>query len=176
MGLKSKKRQEINIIVCDTGPVLHLMEANRLALLRKTGSITIPKMVDIEMTVLYPQWPKQRPDWVSVESLSRAEIKEAEFLYLSDLLDPGEAQAIILAKRLKADWFVTDDAEARVFANSLGLEVHGTLGVVLWCAAVGHLSYTEAKEALLMLNKTSLWISKDVLSKVKEALKTIYDG
>ncbi len=40
--------------------------------------------------------------------------------------------------------------------------------------AVGHLSYAESKEALDMLSKTSLWISKDILSQAQKALKTMF--
>jgi predicted nucleic acid-binding protein len=42
------------------------------------------------------------------------------------LLDIGEAEAIALARQLNANWFLTDDAVARVLATSLGLEVHGS--------------------------------------------------
>jgi len=54
------------------------------------------------------------------------------------------------------------------------MEVHGSLGIVLWSAAVGHLSYSESKEALDRLSKTSLWISKDILSEAQKALKTMF--
>lgn len=60
-------------------------------------------------------------------------------------------------------------------ANSLGFEVHGSLGVVLWSAAIGHLNYRESKNALDKLSKTSLWISKDILLQAQEALKTMFE-
>ncbi len=46
-------------------------------------------------------------------------------------LGAGEAEAIALARSLHADWLLTDDAEARVVAQLAGLEVHGSLGVLL---------------------------------------------
>lgn len=52
----------MKLIVCDTGPILHLQEANLLELLQKTGKIYIPKMVDIEMNELCPQWKKHRQE------------------------------------------------------------------------------------------------------------------
>ena len=69
---------------------------------------------------------------------------------------------------------MTDDTEARILAKSLGFEVHGSLGIVLWAAAVGHLNYIESKNALDRLSKTSLWISKDVLSQAQKALKEMF--
>ena len=165
----------MNPIVCDTGPILHLQEAGLLELLKKTGDIYIPKVVDIELKELYPQWENKRPDWLVVESLSAEETLQAELLSASGLLDSGEAAAIILSKRINAAWFLTDDTEARIFATLSGIEVHGSLGIVLWSAAVGHLVYDEAKSALDKLSKTSLWISKAILSQAYEALDTIFE-
>ena len=164
----------MRVIVCDTGPILHLQEARLLELLQKSGKVYIPRMVGIEMNELHPLWRKHRPEWITIEPLLPNETKEAKSLFLSGLLGFGEAEAIILAKRLKPEWFLTDDTEARIFASSLGMEVHGSLGIVLWSAAVGHLSYSESKEALERLSKTSLWISKDILLESQKALKTIF--
>lgn len=164
------------LIVCDTGPLLHLAEANLLNLLQQAGKVCIPDMVDQEVKELFGKWEKSRPDWLIIEALLPEDIKEAELLYNSDLMDYGEAEAIILAKRLNADWFVTDDTEARVFAHALGMEVHGSLGVVLWCAATGHLSYKKSKDALKSLAKTSLWISEAIMAEANAALKVIFEG
>jgi predicted nucleic acid-binding protein len=49
-------------------------------------------------------------------------------------LGPGEIEAILLARAVNADWLLTDDAGARLVAAFLGLEVHGSLGVILWAA------------------------------------------
>lgn len=165
----------MNTVVCDTGPIIHLKEAGLLKLLQETGKICIPQMIETELSEIDPLWKKQRPDWILVDPLSANEIKQAESLVLSGLLDFGEAEAIILAKKLNPKWFLTDGTEARVLANSLGMEVHGSLGVVLWSAAVGHLSYVESKKALDRLSKTSLWISKDILLQAQEALKLMFE-
>lgn len=164
----------MKLIVCDTGPILHLQEANLLELLQKTGKVYIPKMVDTEMNELCPQWKKHRQEWIFVEPLLPDETKQAESLFLSGLLGFGEAEAIVLAKRLNPEWFLTDDTEARILANSMGMEVHGSLGIVLWSAAVGNLNHIKSKKALDRLSKTSLWISKDILSEAQKALKTIF--
>lgn len=161
-------------IVSDTGPIVHLKEAGLLELLEKTGNIYIPKLVDIEIAELEPLWRKSKPEWIYTESLLPDEAKQAEGFFLSGLLDLGEAEAIILAKRLKPEWFLTDDTEARIFANSLGIEVHGSLGIVLWSAAVGHLNHIKAKEALVRLSKTSLWVSKNILVEAQDTLNKMF--
>ena len=90
------------------------------------------------------------------------------------LLHAGEAEAIALARELNVDWFLTDDGAARVFATSLGLEVHGSLGIVLWAAAVGHLSQEEAEASLERLAQSSLWISARVLAEARAALAQLF--
>lgn len=85
-------------------------------------------------------------------------------------MDAGEAEAIALARQVQADWFLTDDAAARLFARALGLEVHGSLGIVLWAAAVGHLNRTAAETALNHLARSSLWVSAKVLAEARSAL------
>ncbi len=166
----------MKLIVCDTGPILHLMESELLDLLQRSGKVYIPKMVDTEMNQLSLPWRRHKPVWVFIEPLLPDETTPAETLFLSGLLDFGEAEAIMLARRLNPDWFLTDDTEARILANSMGMEVHGSLGIVLWSAAVGHLSYPEAKKALEKLAKSSLWISKNIMAEAQKALKIMFTG
>jgi len=174
MGTEGEKKQ-MRLIVCDTGPILHLIEAKLLYLLNQLGKVYIPKMVDTEIDELVPLWNKRKPEWLQVVSLYPNEVKQAESLYLAGLLGLGEAEAIILAKRIKAKWFLTDDTEARIFANLLGLEVHGSLGIVLKSAAIGLLNYNEARNALKRLSKTSLWISEKILLEAYEAIEMMFN-
>lgn len=163
------------LVACDTGPVLHLREASLLELLHKAGEIHIPSIVDSELTDLLRQsWKNQKPQWINIDSLTPEENKNVDSLTQSGLLDPGEAGAILLAKRLKADWLLTDDTAARLFAGSAGLEVHGTLGVVLWAAAVGQLDFEASVRALDRLGKTSLWISQDIMIEARRALDKMF--
>ena len=62
---------------------------------------------------------------------------------------------------------------ARVFANAIGLEVHGSLGLVLWTAAAGYSQHAEAKLAIDRLAQSSLWVSQAVLEKAYKALEEI---
>ena len=89
----------MKLIVSDTGPLLHLTEANLLGVLQDAGKIYIPKLVEVEMYDLHPQWTKHRPEWIFTKSLFPDEVKEAESLCLAGPLDFGEAGAIVLSKR-----------------------------------------------------------------------------
>jgi predicted nucleic acid-binding protein len=78
------------------------------------------------------------------------------------------------APQLHAAWLLTEEAAARILAASLGLEVHGSLGVVLWAAARGHLSRVEAASAVNRLARSSLWISAGVLAAARAALHRLF--
>ncbi len=116
-------------------------------------------------------WNLHRPAWLHVTQLDSGPALEARSWQQAGLLHYGEAQAIALARQLGADWLLTDDAAARLLAQSLGLEVHGSLGLVLWAAATRRLSRTEAESVLDRLARSSLWVSPSVFLAAKAALE-----
>lgn len=158
-------------IVCDTGPLLHLREADLLPLLEVAGEIRVPPAVRREAASRHAEWTL--PEWVTVVPLGAAALESAVQWQRAGLLDPGEAEALALAVQENAGWFLTDDAAARWLAQSLGQEVHGSLGLVLWAAASGHLDSSRAHDALTRLERTSLWISARVLDEARMALRQI---
>ena len=54
-------------------------------------------------------------------------------------LDAGEAEAIALASEIGAGLLLMDESDGRAEARSLGLQVTGTLGVLLRARQVGML-------------------------------------
>ncbi|HEX7185307.1 MAG TPA: hypothetical protein VF756_26015 [Thermoanaerobaculia bacterium] len=163
----------MKIVVCDTGPILHLREAESLSILQAAGSIHIPLAVDAEMARLDRLWADERPAWIQTTSLDPAHLNDARSWLQAGLLDPGEAQALALAAQIGADWLLTDDAAARTLAQHQGFEVHGSVGLILWAATEGHLDRSEGERALEALARSSLWISARVLSEARSALERI---
>jgi len=149
---------------------LHLHEASALHLLAQTGEVWIPDAVDFEMMSHVSDWQQARPEWLKVQSVTGSQLANALAWQQAGLLGAGEAEAIALAQAIGADWFLTDDAAARLFAQSLRLEAHGSLGVVLWCAGAGFVGRVEAEEVIDRLDQSSLWISRRVLAAAKAAL------
>jgi predicted nucleic acid-binding protein len=162
----------VRCVVSDTGPLLHLTEADALSLMRLVGELHIPPQVNAELAYLLSDW--ESPTWLKIEALTALYAAEAATWQQSGLLDPGESEAIALARQLKADWLLTDDAAARLFATQLDLEVHGSLGIVLWAAAVGHLDRAQADQTLARLAASSLWISNRILAEARSALDDIF--
>ena len=99
---------------------------------------------------------------------------EAEAWQQAGLLESGEAEAVSLARQVKAHWLLTDDAAARLFAQTLGIEVHGSVGIVLWAAATGRLTRADTEAALDRLAQSSLWVSHKVLAEAKAALNQLF--
>lgn len=164
----------MRVVVCDTGPILHLREAKALDLLEVAGEIIVPIAVDRELARRVPNWSHNRPRWVRIARVPHEVAEQAERLRAMGGLGLGEAEAIAFAQALRADWLLTDDAGARLVASLLGLEVHGSLGVVLWSAASGHLQREEAFSVLDRLGKSSLWISPGVLNEARHALEVLF--
>jgi predicted nucleic acid-binding protein len=90
------------------------------------------------------------------------------------LLHGGEAEALALACEIRSDWFLTDDAVARLMAESLNIEVHGSIGVVLWAAANKLVKKPEGELFLAGLEKSSLWMSHKVRIEARAALEKLF--
>jgi len=165
----------LSIVVCDTGPILHLHEVGVLNVLAGAATVVVPRAVRDELRELIPGWRRRRPRWLTVRGLSAEQRNDPVVRQLARELGAGEAEAIALARLLKADWLLTDDAEARVIAQLIGLEVHGSLGVILWGAATGRLAEAEASDALNRLRRSSLWISTTVFEEARRALRKLFD-
>ena len=162
------------IIVCDTGPLLHLSEAGASHLLSLAGEILIPPLVAIEFEANAHGWSP--PQWARKVALEKSTQKKAEKWAKAKQIDAGEAEAIGLALQEQADWLLTDDAKARQFAESLGIEVHGSIAIILWAVAIGLIrEKTLAIQLLDNLANSSLWISNRILQEAHKAIDILFE-
>ena len=93
----------MRVVICDTGPVLHLSEASALGLLERTGEVLIPPIVDGEIARHVENWTSQRPSWLRVESPQHPPAEQLEQWAAQIDLGAGELEAIVLAKSRAAD-------------------------------------------------------------------------
>jgi predicted nucleic acid-binding protein len=166
----------VGLIARDTGPILHLHEASGLELLSLMGSVHIPPGVERELNCLIHDWSTARPVWMRVLELEGDFSDQATFWTESGLLHKGESEALALALQLKVPWFLTDETSARVLAKSFHLQAHGSLGIVLWAAAHGHLDRQESLIRLEALFESSLWVSPAIRAEAREAWNRIYSS
>jgi uncharacterized protein len=119
------------IVVSDTSPVLNLARIGRLELLHLLyKEVLIPSAVLNELTAskrdLPPAIDLASGPWLIVASANdQRRVQE-----LRESLDPGEAEAIVLAIEHRADLLLVDERRARRTATAAGITVTGLLGVV----------------------------------------------
>ena len=158
----------------DTGPLLHLEQAGLLDLLAGIGRVfTTPAVIN--------EWRRlgvsETPEWLlTVEPVSANASAVAGSWIRSGLLHKGEAEVLAVACELKTDGFLTDDAAAREMASALGLEVRGSLGIVLGAASRGLLKGEHAFAALDALqSRSTLWLSARVRREAHAAMRRIVE-
>ncbi len=111
------------IVVSDTISITNLIAIGRVELLRQVfGEVRIPDAVARELLVIHPVLP---------DFLVRCAVTDrVETDSLASLLDEGEAEAIVLAQEIGADYLLSDERKGRRFAKARGLRVIGVLGVL----------------------------------------------
>ena len=83
---------------------------------------------------------------------------------LLDELDLGEAETIVLAKEINADWVLMDEKKGRRKLTQLGLAKIGTVGLLVKAKEIGLLA--EIKPEIKALTETSFNLSESVINTV----------
>jgi predicted nucleic acid-binding protein len=163
------------MIVSNAGPLIHLTKIGRLNLLKELFKIVIiPRTVKME--VVDKGKEKGAPDaflienevgkWIAVEGDINDKVKE---IAKRAGIEIGEAIVIMLAKE-KGCSALIDDSAARRFAIGLGLEVIGSIGVLIKVAKVGIITKEEALEGLEKITKV-MWLSVDVYEDARKNIE-----
>lgn len=167
----------MRIVVTDTGPLLHLHQIGASVLLAQLGVVQVTPTVWSELLRHAPSFAVEgTATWLIISQPSASAIIQATRWVNSQMLHAGEAEALAFAKESHADIFLTDDTAARTLGESLGLQVRGSLGVVLFAAVSGHLKHAECSQMLDALEKHStLWMSEKVKIAARNALTKIFE-
>jgi predicted nucleic acid-binding protein len=118
-------------VVSNTSPLRYLVAAGQADLLAKLfGTILIPAAVEREIRDPHAppavqRWMATPPAWLQVRQVQTAPHGE-----LTELLDPGEAEAIQLAQEVRADVLIIDERRGHEVAAGRGLTVIGALGIL----------------------------------------------
>jgi uncharacterized protein len=112
------------IIVSDTSPLSALITVNQADLLRLIfGEVIIPNTVRSELL----RFHASLPEWLRVQAAADVELVDRH----CEVVDRGEAEAIVLAKEVGADYILIDERRGRRLAREQGLRIIGLLGIVL---------------------------------------------
>ena len=160
------------IVVCDAGPIIHLDELNATSLFNDFAQVIVPAQVYQEVQVHRPTlW--NAPDF-SYQKVNVSIANDSSFqaLVRSFSLNLGEQAALSLIQTYSNATFLTDDAAARLAATTLGLNVHGTIGVLLRSVRREQYSRSQVVEILQNLPRQStLHIKANLLNEIIERLQ-----
>ncbi len=152
-----------DVVVVDTGPLIHLAQANAVSLLELTGKLLVPETV-------FDEFERGRTDLGSL----RYELEPVDVADESTYprLDAGETAALVRSQRHDA-MLLSDDLDARKTAEHEGIEVHGSIGVVLYAYSRGEFTDVAAKRLLRRLERdTNLYLSTPLIEYAIERVES----
>lgn len=138
------------IIVSNTTPLIGLASIHRFDLLHRLfGIIYIPQAVYAESVISGREIGGAKREVSSAEWIKTVSVHDR--LKVDELLtdiDLGEAETIVLALEMKADWVLMDERKGRRKLSEYGSKKIGTLGILLKAKQVGLLPVirTEIEE------------------------------
>lgn len=131
------------IIVSNAGPLIALAKIGHFELLRRIfGRLSIPQAVYHEVAVRGIGRPgadeirQALGHWIEVLSVQDTAVVRS----FSTKLGLGESEAIALAMEVSAELVLLDDGKARAVAEFMGLDVSGTVGVLIQAYRIGLLA------------------------------------
>ena len=103
----------MNVVVTDTGPLLHLHQVGAMHLLAHLGDIQLTPTVWSELQRHAPSLATSGlPAWLSLAQPSASTLLQASQWVNAQVLHAGEAEALAYARETQADLFLTDDTAA----------------------------------------------------------------
>lgn len=158
------------MVVVNSSPLIVLAKINKLELMHKLfGNISITEQVYDEIM--------SKPYYAESVAIKKAVeerwIKVNKSKEINEVLGVGEASTLGLALTQK-QFLIIDDKKASFIANTLGIECHGTLYIIL--LALKKKIIKNKKEAVDIVNlllSNKLYLSSDVLSEFYTLLNKI---
>lgn len=132
-------------VVSNTTPLIGLAIINRFDLLHQIfGQIYISQAVYDEAVVYGYEKGGAKREIIAAEWITVVPVKDKLAVeVLLDELDLGEAETIVLAREVAAQWVLMDEKKGRRKLDELGLDKIGTVGVLLRAKELGLLSVIE---------------------------------
>lgn len=157
------------IVVADTSPINYLIQLGHIDFLQQLYKrIVIPHAVLDEL--LNPKapapvraWALNPPGWLEFATPSASLVMDL------DILDRGEAEAIVLAGEIDADWLLIDEAMGRDQAIAKGLKTIGTLGFL---RELARLQIFDLRAEIIRLQGLGFYVSDSLI----QALLASFNG
>lgn len=164
------------VVVSDTSPLIYLASVEQFGLLRLLyGTVLIPGAVWSEMNESGSALTGAKECRAAIEAgwmrIEAGGVSPRVLELAGNQIDAGELEAISLASNMKAT-LIIDDFDGRRVARSLGVDMTGTLGVLVRAKHERHLACIRPALVRLVRN-TNYRISRELvasaLAEVNEA-------
>ncbi len=149
------------IVVSDTSPLNYLVLVGAIEVLPQLfGMVHVPPIIVEELSherapSEVKQWLASLPEWIRVVAPSTT-------VQCSTRLDPGELQALALAKELNAELVLMDERKGRRVAQQQGLNAIGTLTILELAAEA---SLIELQPVIRRLQQTTFHVKQELVER-----------
>ena len=161
------------IVISDTTPLISLMKIGQLNLLNHLfGEVQIPSAV-FEELISNPRFPdesRQIRECPFIKKINVTDTNAVNLLRRSTGLDAGESEAIILSDSISASLLLMDEAKGREVAAQMGIQLMGTIGILLVANNGNLLSKDQVLECIETLKITGRHISDKLYKKLIKKL------
>lgn len=154
------------IVVSDSTPLITLMKASRLDLLKSLfGEVLIPEAVFAEVTSNETFRDVadliRDSDYINVVKVAYPD--RVTFLQRVTGLDRGESEAIVYADESKADLLLMDESAGRRVAQNMKLPITGSVGILVRAYQGGMLTEEEIDTAFDRIRESNRHISEKLI-------------
>ncbi|MGN0438246.1 MAG: DUF3368 domain-containing protein [Lachnospiraceae bacterium] len=154
------------IVISDTTPVISLIKMRKLELLKDLfGEVQIPEAVYRELTSnkMFEDEAEQVLSCDFIKCVALSDIHSVDLLRRSTNLDAGESEAIILADSISDSILLVDEEKGRKVAKNMGLNIMGTIGVLLAAYEENFLDSNDIDDCINHIRNSQLRISEKLI-------------
>jgi len=149
--------EENQLIIADTSCLILLTKIEELDILKKVfDKIYITDKIAEEFKYDLPSW------------IEIVKIKFEDYKTIAEIIDEGEASAIAMSLKNPNSLIILDDIRARKYALSLGINIIGTLGVIVKAQKENKIN--SALSLIEKIQKTDFRVSDKLFEQIKKAL------
>jgi predicted nucleic acid-binding protein len=151
------------------------MKIGQLDLIHRLfGEIQIPEAVFEELVSnkRFPEESKQIRESSFIKKVKVTDVKAVDLLRRSTGLDVGESEAIILSDSIKANLLLMDEVRGRSVAQQMGIQIMGTVGMLMVGYKERLLSKDEILTCIDILRNSGRHISGNLYDQLMQKLET----
>ena len=161
------------IVVSDTTPLISLMKVGRLDLINQLfGEVQIPNAVFEELVSnsRFPDESRQIRECQFIKKVDVIDVNSVKLLRRSTGLDAGESEAIVLSDSMEAALLLMDEVKGREVARQMGIQIMGTIGMLMIAYKESLLSKGEILRCIEVLKVSGRHISGKLYEQLIEKI------